>query len=360
MDTNHDQRGTSTGDQRPRSEVLADAIRVLTEAARLRRRVMRRDENGAWSADPTETEPGDWAEFVTHALAGAAANVGGVDTALAGRPGSWEADGVRNLLYSTVGYDEQYLFEHRTEPLRIVVDVEAILSEFGIDWLYDDSEAAIAEMADAATAHFDYSPYEWAYTRDAGGQYVATDPEAPSWSVERWRAALVDEQVDADTINYLEEVLVGGKALYATIWKSPEAARAAAQLAAQEDAIRSEFQARLDELDAQRSREWAEYAEAFTANVRREAVRVYPGMPIQIDVNLSAADASAADDLANDGLPQTLLLEYALLHTPLPGSGIAPKDYPRASSIREAEMAAGRLPHLRMPAMRQREGGDHS
>lgn len=284
MDTNHDQRGPDTGGQRGRGEVLADAIRVLTEAARLRRRVMRRDENGAWSADPSETEPADWAEFVTHALAGAAANVGGVDTALAGRPGSWEADGVRNLLYSTVGYDEQYLFEHRTEPLRIEVDIERILSGFDLDMLYDAAANAIEEMADAATAHLDYSPYEWTYHRDANGHYVAADPQAPAWSIERWRADRVDEQVDTGWINYLEQVLVNGEAPYATIWKSPEAARAAAQLAAQEDDIRSEFQARHDELDAQRSSEWTAYAEALTANIHREVARKYPGVLLEIEL----------------------------------------------------------------------------
>lgn len=76
-------------------QLLAAAVEVLTAAAR---------------------RPGDWAEFVTLALAGAAANVGGVETALAGRPGSWEADGVRNLLYATVGHDEHDLQRHRTEP----------------------------------------------------------------------------------------------------------------------------------------------------------------------------------------------------------------------------------------------------
>src|SRR5262245_33015754 len=39
------------------------------------------------------------------AVAGAAANVGSVDRALEGRPGSWEAGAVRSLLLSTVGED---------------------------------------------------------------------------------------------------------------------------------------------------------------------------------------------------------------------------------------------------------------
>src|SRR4051812_25004805 len=88
----------------PRAQLLAEAIRVLTAAARLTRPVLERDEQASetegtpvW-ADSGRTEPDDWAEFVSQALAGAAANVGGVETALAGRPGSWEADFTRQLL----------------------------------------------------------------------------------------------------------------------------------------------------------------------------------------------------------------------------------------------------------------------
>ena len=35
--------------------------------------------------------------------------IGSIETVLAGRPGSWEADAVRNLLTATVGPDEQQL-----------------------------------------------------------------------------------------------------------------------------------------------------------------------------------------------------------------------------------------------------------
>lgn len=86
--------------------LLRETVRTLTAAARLR-----------WPASPGawQDRPVDWAEFVTLALAGATANVGGIEEILAGRSGSWEAAGVRQLLYSTVGEDEQYLVEHRTE-----------------------------------------------------------------------------------------------------------------------------------------------------------------------------------------------------------------------------------------------------
>lgn len=74
------------GAPRAYDEVLADAIRVLTEATRLTNHRVRRTADGGWEPDPHATEPIDWAEFVCAALAGAAANAGGIapiDTASA-------------------------------------------------------------------------------------------------------------------------------------------------------------------------------------------------------------------------------------------------------------------------------------
>ena len=110
-------------------EVLADAIRVLTEAARLRRPVMQQNAGGGWEPHPLHTEPADWAEFVTLAAAGAAANIGSIDRTLEGRPGSWEADAVRGMLLATVGEDPAELLRHRTEPIRVVLRPAEILSD---------------------------------------------------------------------------------------------------------------------------------------------------------------------------------------------------------------------------------------
>ena len=117
---------------RARAEVLTDAVAALTEAARL----TSRDGEG-------HSESADWAEFVSHALAGAAANIGGVDLVLAGRPGSWEADYVRNLLHSTVGYEEEVLLEHRTEPLVVPLYVDLILADLGVWKVYEDAYAEL-------------------------------------------------------------------------------------------------------------------------------------------------------------------------------------------------------------------------
>jgi hypothetical protein len=122
---------------RPYEQVLADAVRVMTEASRL-----------TWSSDDpdggTVTRPADWAEFVAQTLAGAAANLGGIEQALAGRPGSWDADYVRNLLASTVGHHEYHLLEHRTEPLVVEVFVDELLVDLGVWKAYDDAQAEIA------------------------------------------------------------------------------------------------------------------------------------------------------------------------------------------------------------------------
>lgn len=351
MDTNNDRQVPERGGQRTQDEVLSDAIRVLTEAARLRRPELQREADGRWHEHHTDTQQADWAEFVTQALAGAAANLGSVDAALAGRPGSWEADAVRTLLHSTVGYDERYLFEHRTEPLRVVVDIEQVLSDLDIAWLYDDAEAALDEMTSEAAAHIDYSPHYWTYTRDANGQFVAVDPDAPAWSIEAWRASLgATGKIDADTIADMEQRLTRGVEDHAAIVKSPAAGRAVSLLAQEEDAVSADFQARIDALAVQRAHEWATYANAFATNVRREAARRYPGIPVEIDLNPTPA-AGGSHELSVYG-PEAQLIEFATFHTPLPGSGIPPKDYPPGTSIYDAETAAGRLPHLRVPLRR--------
>ena len=105
---------------------------VLTEAAR-------RTTTRGRGTSSEQQDQADFAEFLTPALAGTAANLGGIEPLLAGRSGSWEADYVATLLVATVGYDEQYLDEHRTEPLVIRVHVDDILNELGFWTLYDEA-----------------------------------------------------------------------------------------------------------------------------------------------------------------------------------------------------------------------------
>ncbi len=139
-----------TNETRPYDEVLADAIAVLTEATRLTNQLSRRTDTGQWEVDPDPRAavPIDWAAFVTLALAGAAANAGSIEQALAGRPGSWEAERIRQTLQSTV-FDDKDLLRHRTEPVVIDLWVESILSYLG-DNTDEDYERATMEV-DART-----------------------------------------------------------------------------------------------------------------------------------------------------------------------------------------------------------------
>jgi hypothetical protein len=132
----HTTSAESLSRQRSYEEVLADAVRVLTEAAR--RTVAWTDGDGREQHDRA-----DFAEFVTLSVAGAAANVGGIEEALAGRAGSWGADYVRQMLQSTVGYDEEHLLEHRTEALTVVVAVDNLLNDLGVWHLYEQAEGEL-------------------------------------------------------------------------------------------------------------------------------------------------------------------------------------------------------------------------
>src|SRR5215475_8101530 len=234
------ERRLDTGGQRGYEEVLADAVRVLTEAAR---------------------GTADWAEFVTLALAGAAANLGGVELALAGRPGSWEADKVRGLLHSTVGEDEQHLLGHRTEPLVVPVHVEDILIELGIWALYFDASAELdgREEAVLARARSDYGPL-----------------------------SVIVEDLPA-----VEQAALAGL-----------------------DRLRGA-------LEAQREREWSAYGEAFRASVLQAAGELFPGLPVpvpvEVVVELEWQDGlGIADAEVEWGGPVWRLWEAARRGTPLP------------------------------------------
>jgi hypothetical protein len=86
-------------------------------------------------------------------VAGAAANLGGIEELLAGRPGSWEAHYVRELLTATVGHDEQYLHSYRTEPLTVRVHVDDVLTDLGYaDLYYLDADIELNRREDAIYA----------------------------------------------------------------------------------------------------------------------------------------------------------------------------------------------------------------
>jgi|SRR5450830_1804440 len=88
---------------------IGDAIAALTAAARGTRTI------GA-GTPYAHTEPVDFGEIACHVLTAVAANVGGVEELLVGRPGSWEADYVRQIVHSTAGDRPEDLAPWRTEP----------------------------------------------------------------------------------------------------------------------------------------------------------------------------------------------------------------------------------------------------
>jgi hypothetical protein len=56
----------------------------------------------------------DFGGWLAHVLAAAAAELGSTDALTAGRPGSWEAEFVQRLVKGTVGWDDEYLADHKT------------------------------------------------------------------------------------------------------------------------------------------------------------------------------------------------------------------------------------------------------
>lgn len=328
---------------RPYSSVLMDAIAVLTEAGRLRRSVLRpvdapvdgnlRDVR--WEVDPDRTEQGDWAEFVTLALAGATANLGGIDTAVAGRSGSWEAAGVRSLLESTVGPDESDLWRHRTEPLRFTLFVEDLVIERTRMWEgYNAAEQAIQQMyrdAEAVDPPIDPDPYLWRYRRTVSaegddatvGPWDSVDPAGPLWTLEAWRAASTFDNEEG--ARYWERVILGQEMSLGTdqpiselyLPKTP-------QLGAEYDRVVAEREARLDavakleeRLEEQRGREVAAYGQALKEHIEA-AAGALPGLAVSVQVDVDLTWSSRPDRL--DGMPDVVerLVDQAVMDTPAP------------------------------------------
>ena len=83
----------------------------MTDIARSNRHVRTRTARAAILA-AAHSEP-DFGGWLAHVLATAAAELGSTDALLARRPGSWEADLIRQLTEGTPGWDDEYLTRHR-------------------------------------------------------------------------------------------------------------------------------------------------------------------------------------------------------------------------------------------------------
>ncbi len=328
--------------------VMDDAVRVLTEAARLRRPVLQQNGTGSSQPSVSATEPSDWAEFVALAVAGAAANVGGTEQALAGRPGSWEADAVRSLLAGTVGVDDEHLLVHRREPLVITVDVEQILADAGVEARYSRAASVLdaqdrqrhAERADRV------SGLCWTYERDATGGWVCPDPEAPTFTVQAWRADCAADGMTAAQIARAEEWITDPQGVgYRLVIAKDDTART--QLLELERA-QDEEPDLVEALERQRLGEYAGYAEALTATILAAAAQRYPHLPVRVQVTSHGDDEVDGTDPWDVAQPGPALLAAAIAVTLLPGQAPAPEVDVPGQPVRHLDRDTGPSPRRRV------------
>jgi transcriptional regulator with XRE-family HTH domain len=273
-----DTGGSAATAARPYRVVLDDAVRALTEAARLTNQPVRRKPDGSWEPDP-HAEPLriDWAAFVTDALAGAAANVGGIDAILAGRPGSWEAGVVRDALNAAVGHDEWDLWRHRTEPVNVVMYPERILSDMNSSLWENGFYAAAAELTRRENAispgHvYSYPDHELteemrAYYTDLGVQII-DGPPPPLPTVEELEAALAAERENPTELTPEEQ--------------------------AAEDALAA-IEVLRERLKALQCDELAEYGQQLARAVRERLAALKLPVPVTVSVDLDTPLYEAPD-----------------------------------------------------------------
>lgn len=102
-----------TADQ-SHTDLYTETITALTRAARQRQ--------------PDGT-PSDFGDFLAHALAATAANVGGPDQLVAGRPGSWESAYIDGLVRGTIGDQSDAWTWYRTQPVVIHLNVAELIED---------------------------------------------------------------------------------------------------------------------------------------------------------------------------------------------------------------------------------------
>jgi hypothetical protein len=273
----------------PEPDPIAEAITALTAAARRERTI------GAGT--PNEhTEHVDFGEIACHVITAVAANVGGVEVLLSGRPGSWEADYVRQIVQSTAGDDDAELLRYRTEPVRIEVDVEDVFYDFGLTDLYERDVDELATRA-AAAAEAVFEAYATPEERARIGEIQAVTTNVIG----------TDDALFEQTKPLMEEAqaIVEAIAQRATAADDPLAAALAAAEAAEETARD------LWEQDQ------AAYREAYTAAIRQALTD--RGLTVEVEVvEPNGAELGEWNPLVDE------LHQHARKSTPLPMSGAAP------------------------------------
>lgn len=290
--------------------LLVEAVRTLTAAAR-----------AGW----------DWAEFVALACAGAAANVGGIEEILSQRSGSWEASFVRSLLVGTVSEDETYLWERRTEPVTITLNVDDLLSDIGDRSFveYDEASAELDRRAEAAAPPVDTGRYAWVYRKNPAGEWTGEDPAAPPWSRDTWRAGVVDEGIEPDDLADLETTIDQLGWPGALLVPRYPGALADLTLAEQagEDAAAPYLEAQV-RLENQRLQEQRDFGEALADRIRAAAVAILPGLTVPVEItvlvdsSVGAGEPAGPDPVARRLLDAVAFSEagYPPIPSDLPGT----------------------------------------
>lgn len=150
----------------------------------------------------------DFAEVITRSMAAAAANVGGPDIFLSGRPGSWESSSVACLLGGAMGQDSSHWASLRTEPLVIPLNVAERVEDSALhpglvgltdarDRLDDRSSDAVDDDPRAGDYDFELADLERRYSLTFA-TYAARFRCAVSAVVEELGLDAVDTAVDAD------------------------------------------------------------------------------------------------------------------------------------------------------------------
>lgn len=295
---------------RTRDELLGEAIAALTEAALL----PHCDGDGEAAYD-------DLGGFVVDALVAAVANAGGIQVAMSHWQRSPASSLVRDLLWQVL--DPDRIWAHRTTPLRVTVDVDAVVASH-----HQATHAAWATVIGHADDRLrgipepDISPYAWVYDRDAEGGFAARDVEAPPWSWELWRAQpLPAEWADLDLDDFEATLRVGlrphapapGEPVGANVLKDAASAAAWARKVAEHEEWVTTFERLRSDLLDQRREAWTAYGSQVATRFRSLAVDV-PGLTVPIDVDL-VVEPPADGALVGAPIPHSLeadLLEQAV------------------------------------------------
>jgi hypothetical protein len=279
---------TTTLIETPAPDPIADAIAALTAAARRERTI------GAGT--PNEhIEPVDFGEIACHVITAVAANVGGVEVLLSGRPGSWEADYVRQIVQSTAGDDDTELLRYRTEPVRIEFDAEEAFDDFGLTGLYErdvDELATRSAAADDALFEAYVTAEERARIEEipaATTNVIGTDDDA---LFERSKPLMEEAQAIVEAIT--QRAVAADDPLAAALTAAETAEETARELWEQDQAA---------------------YREAYTAAIRQALTD--RGLTVEVEV------VEARGELEWDPLIDELH-EHARKNAPLPMTGAAP------------------------------------